>query len=206
MYAIRSYYGLGSSNTRGAVLHRRSAAWLTSAENVVGICRNIKSRFSRITSYNVCYTKLLRLAEHAPAFRTAVEKLLRLPSQLPCRISTDGRQCPAGRKIRHNAWSGIHPGMLEKALAHGMVLLESERSGILKEIDTLYAREEIYKKERVDMQNTINSLGLKIAALEEQNLKIAALEKQNMDQEARITDLLHQITVLEKIDTRNNFV
>lgn len=148
---------------------------------------------------NFCLDMIL--AEHAPAFRTAVEKLLRLPSQLPCRISTDGRQCPAGRKIRHNAWSVIHPGMLEKALAHGMVLLESERSGILKEIDTLYAREEIYKKERVDMQNTINSLGLKIAALEEQNLKIAALEKQNMDQEARITDLLHQITVLEKIDT-----
>jgi hypothetical protein len=30
--------------------------------------------------------------------------------------------------------------------------------------------------------------------------KTTALEKQNMDQESRISDLLHQITVLEKID------
>ena len=80
--------------------------------------------------------------------------------------------------------------MIEKALAHGMVLLESERSGILKKLNALYAREEIYKKERLNMQKKIDFFGR----------KTTALEQQNMEQEARITDLLHQIIVLEKID------
>lgn len=141
---------------------------------------------------NFCLDMIL--AEDAPAFRTAVEQLLLLPSQLPCRTLTEEGQGPAGREIRRNTWCGMypgmHPGMLEKALAHGMALLESERSGILEKLKTLYAREEIYKKESLSMHQEIDSLGL----------KITTLEKQNMDQEARITDLLHQITVLEKID------
>lgn len=137
---------------------------------------------------NVCLDMVL--AENAPAFRTAVEQLLLLPSQLPCRISTHGDQDTAGREKRCNPWSMMHPEMLEKALAHGMVLLESERSGILKKFNALYAKQEVYKKERLDMQKKINSL----------RLKIRVLEKQNIEQEVRITDLLHQITVLEKID------
>ncbi len=137
---------------------------------------------------NICLDMVL--ADNAPDFRTAVEQLLLLPSQLPCRISNRGDQDTAGRETLCNPWSRMHPGMLEKALAHGMVLLESERSGILKKFNALYAKEEVYKKERLDMQKNIDSLGL----------KITALEKQNMDQETRITDLLHQITVLEKID------
>lgn len=141
---------------------------------------------------NACLDMIL--AENAPAFRTAVEQFLRLPSQLPCQPSTRGGRNAADRKIEHNIehniWSRVHPGMLEKALAHGMVLLESERSGILKKFNSLYARQEVYKKERLNMQKTLDSLGL----------KTTALEKRNMDQEARITALLHQINVLEKID------
>lgn len=137
---------------------------------------------------NVCLDMVL--AENAPAFRVAVEQLLLLPSQLPCPISTRGGQDTSGRGTVWNPWSRMHPGLLEKALAHGMVLLESERSGILKKLNALYAREEIYKKERLNMQKEIDSLGR----------KTTALEKQNMEQEVRITDLLHQITVLEKID------
>ena len=137
---------------------------------------------------NVCLDMVL--AENAPAFRVAVEQLLLLPSQLPCRISTPGGQYPSGRETVCNSRLRMHPGMLEKALAHGMVLLESERSGILKKLNALYTREEIYKKERLNMQKEIDSLGQKTTALEEQN----------MEQELRITDLLHQITVLEKID------
>lgn len=137
---------------------------------------------------NACLDMIF--ADNAPAFRTAVAKLLRLPSQLPPRISTDGGQDIADREIRHNTWSGMYPGMLDKALAHGMVLLESERSGILEKLNTLYAMQEVYKKERLSMQEKMESLGF----------KITALEKQNMDQKARITALLHQITVLEKID------
>lgn len=137
---------------------------------------------------NACLDMIL--AENAPAFRTTVEQLLRLLSQLSCRISTDGGQCLDDRETRHNTWSGMHPGMLEKALAHGMILLESERSGILEKLNDLYARQEVYKKERLNMQKKMDSLGL----------KITALEKRNMSQEARITDLLHQIIVLEKID------
>lgn len=129
-------------------------------------------------------------AENAPAFRVAVEQFLLLPSQQPCRILTSGNKDTVRRKPIGNPWARMHPGMLEKALAHGMVLLESERSGILKKLNALYAREEIYKKERLSMQKEIESLGR----------KTTALEKQNMDQEARISDLLHQITVLEKID------
>ncbi|WP_020585550.1 hypothetical protein [Desulfobacter curvatus] len=137
---------------------------------------------------NVCLDMIL--AENAPAFRAAVERLMLLPSQLPCRISTPGGRDTARRRTSCNLWSRMYPGMLEKALGHGMVLLESERSGILKKLNTLYAREEIYKKERLNMQKEIDTLGC----------KITALEKQNMEQEIRITDLLHQITVLEKID------
>jgi hypothetical protein len=129
-------------------------------------------------------------AENAPAFRAAVEQFLLLPSQQPCRISAGNAQDIDRREPVVNPWARMHPGMLEKALAHGMVLLESERSGILKKLNALYAREEIYKKERLSMQKEIDSLGR----------KTSALEKQNMDQEARINDLLHQITVLEKID------
>jgi len=80
--------------------------------------------------------------------------------------------------------------MLAKALAHGMVLLESERSGILEKLNALYARQRVYKTERLNMQQKIDALGL----------ELAGLEKRNMDQAARITGLLHQITVLEKID------
>jgi len=137
---------------------------------------------------NVCLDMVL--AENAPEFRTAVEQLLLLPSQLPCRISNPGDQDTADRETLCNPFSRMHPGMLEKALAHGMILLESERSDILKKFNALSAKQEVYKKERLNMQKKINSLGLKITALEEQN----------MEQEARITDLLHQITVLEKID------
>lgn len=129
-------------------------------------------------------------AENAQAFRTAVKQLLLLPSQLPCRISTCGDQDNAGREALCNPWSRIHPGMLEKALAHGMTLFESERSDITKQFNALYAKQEVYKKERLNMQKKIDSL----------KLKITALEKLNIDQEARITDLLHQITVLERID------
>ena len=137
---------------------------------------------------NVCLDMIL--ADNAPAFRKAVAQLLHLPSQLPCRISTDGGQDIAGLETRHNTWPGMYPGMLEKALAHGMILLESERSGILERLNALYARQEVYKKERLSMQEKIESLGV----------KTTALEKQNKAQAARITDLLHQITVLEKID------
>lgn len=137
---------------------------------------------------NVCLDMIL--ADDAPAFRTAVEQLLLLPSQLPSRISNHGDLDTAGRETLCNPWSRMHPGMLEKALAHGMVLLESERSGILKKFNALSAEKEAYKKERFNMQKKIDSLGL----------KITTLENQNMDQKARITDLLHQITVLEKID------
>jgi len=137
---------------------------------------------------NVCLDMVL--AENAPAFRVAVEQLLLLPSQLPCRISTPRGRDTSDRETVCNPWSRMHPGMLEKALAHGMVLLEFERSGILKKLNALYAREEIYKKECLNMQKEIDSLGR----------KITVLEKRNMEQELRITDLLHQITVLEKID------
>nr|WP_319493377.1 hypothetical protein [uncultured Desulfobacter sp.] len=137
---------------------------------------------------NVCLDMIQ--AENAPAFRAAVAQFLLLPSQQPCRISTGNPQDIGRREPVVNPWARMHPGMLEKALAHGMVLLESERSGILKKLNALYAREEIYKKERLSMQKEIDSLGRKTTALEEQN----------MDQEARISDLLHQITVLEKID------
>ncbi|WP_319575097.1 hypothetical protein [uncultured Desulfobacter sp.] len=137
---------------------------------------------------NICLDMVL--AENAPEFRTAVEQLLLLPSQLPCRISNPGDQDTADRGTRCNPFSMMHPGMLEKALAHGMALLESERSDILKKFNALSAKQDVYKKERMNMQKEINSLGL----------KITALEKQNMEQEARITDLLYQITVLEKID------
>ena len=137
---------------------------------------------------NVCLDMIL--AENAPAFRAAVEQFLLLPSQPYCRISTGKSRDIDRREPVVNPWARMHPGMLEKALAHGMVLLESERSGILKKLNALYAREEIYKKERLSMQKEIDSLGR----------KTTALEKQNMDQEARINDLLHQITVLEKID------
>ena len=137
---------------------------------------------------NVCLDMIL--AENAPAFRAAVEQFLLLPSQQTCRISTGQAQDIGRRDPVINPWARMHPGMLEKALAHGMVLLESERSGILKKLNELYAREEIYKKERLSMQKEIDSLGR----------KTATLEQQNMDQEARINDLLHQILVLEKID------
>ena len=137
---------------------------------------------------NICLDMVL--AENAPGFRIAVEKLLLLPSQWPCRISTHRGQDTSEQKTVCNPWSRMHPGMLEKALAHGMALLESERSGILKKLNALYAREKIYKKERLNMQKKIDSLGR----------KITVLGKQNMEQEVRITDLLHQITVLEKID------
>ncbi|WP_035242521.1 hypothetical protein [Desulfobacter vibrioformis] len=137
---------------------------------------------------NACLDMIL--AENAPDFRTAVDQLRRLLSQLSFRISTDVGQGTDDRKTRHNTWSGMHPGMLEKALAHGMILLELERSGLLEKLNDLYARQEVYKQERLSMQKRIDSLGP----------KITALEKQNMDQKARITDLLHQITVLEKID------
>jgi len=137
---------------------------------------------------NICIDMIL--AENAPAFRTAVEQLLLLPSQLPCRTSNRRDQDTAGRETLCNPWSRIHPGMLEQALAHGMTLLESERSDILKKFNELSAKQEVYRKERLNMHNKIDSLGL----------KITALNRQNMEQEARITDLLHQITVLEKID------
>lgn len=137
---------------------------------------------------NVCLDMIL--AENAPAFRVAVEQFLLLPSQLPCGTSTRGNLKNSGQKIVCNPWTRIHPRMLEKALAHGMVLLESERSGILEKLNTLYAGDESYKKERLNMQKQIDSLGG----------KTTALEKQNMEQEARIADLLHQISVLEKID------
>ncbi len=137
---------------------------------------------------NVCLDMIL--AENAPAFRVAVAQFLALPSQLPCRASTRRHLNDSDQKIVCNQWSMMHPGMLEKALAHGIVLLESERSGILEKLNGLYAKEEIYKKERLSMQKEIDSLGR----------KTTALEKQNMEQEARIADLLHQITVLEKID------
>lgn len=137
---------------------------------------------------NACIDMIL--AENAPAFRTAVEQLLLLPSQLPCRISNPVDQDTAGRETLCNPWLRIHPGMLEKALAHGMTLFESERADILKKFNELSAKQEVYKKERLNMQQKIDSSGL----------KITALEKQNMEQKARITDLLHQITVLEKID------
>ena len=137
---------------------------------------------------NVCLDMIL--AEHAPAFRTAVEQLLHLPSQLSCPVPADGDPGSACRKVRNNRWAHVPAGMLEKAMVHGMVLLESERSGIVEKLNTLYARQEVYKKERLKMQEHIDSL----------DPKIKALEKQNMNQEARITDLLHQISVLEKID------
>ncbi len=137
---------------------------------------------------NVCLDMVL--AENAQEFRTAVEQLLLLPSQLPCRISNPGDQDIADRETLCNPFSMMHPGMLEKALAHGMTLLESERSDILKKFNELSAKQEVYKKERISMQKKINSLGL----------KTISLEKQNMEQGARITDLLYQITVLEKID------
>lgn len=123
------------------------------------------------------------LAESAPAFRKAQATLLGLGSQLSYHASADRGRCA-------KTWSLIFPGMMEQALAHGVVLLESERSQILEKLNTLYARQEVYKKERLSMQKKINSLGP----------KITALKKQNMEQEVRITDLLHQITVLEKID------
>jgi len=137
---------------------------------------------------NVCLDMIQ--AENAPAFRVAVEQFLLLPSQQPCGISTGRNKDSVDREPIGNAWARMHPGMLERALAHGMVLLESERSGILKKLNALYAREETYKKERINMQKKIDFLGR----------KTTALEKQNMDQESRISDLLHQITVLEKID------
>lgn len=137
---------------------------------------------------NACLDMIL--AEDAPAFRIAVEQFLALPSQLPCRASTRGNLKNSGQKNVCTPWSSMHPGMLEKALAHGMILLESERSGILEKLNELCAGEEIYKEERVNMHKKIDILGG----------KITALEKQNMEQEARIADLLHQIAVLEKID------
>ncbi len=151
---------------------------------------------------NVCLDMIL--AEDAPAFRKAVAKLLFLPSQLSCRISTDRGQCSDGRETRHNIWSGMHPEMLMRALAHGMVLLESERSGILENLNALDARQDIYKKERFSMQKNMDSLGVKIKALEKQNrgqaARITDLSQQISDLSHQITDLLHQITVLEKID------
>ncbi|MDQ1269144.1 MAG: hypothetical protein QG618_450 [Thermodesulfobacteriota bacterium] len=137
---------------------------------------------------NACLDMIL--ADNAPTFRTAVEKLLRLPSQLPYRILTDGSQEPDDGETRCNTWCRIPPDMIEKALDHGMILLESERSGMLENLNALYSREEVYKKERLSMQKKIDSRGL----------KITVLKKQNRHQEARIRDLLHQINVLEKID------
>ena len=94
--------------------------------------------------------------------------------------------------------------MLMRALAHGMVLLESERSGILENLNALDARQDVYKKERFSMQKKMDSLGLKIKALEKQNrgqaARISDLSHQISDLSHQITDLLHQITVLEKID------
>ncbi|MCG8553230.1 MAG: hypothetical protein MI799_22725 [Desulfobacterales bacterium] len=137
---------------------------------------------------NACLDMIL--AENAPAFRFAVEKFLLLPSLLPCRTSTHRTLKNSGQKSVCNPWTRMPPGMLEKALAHGMVLLESERSGILEKLNTMYAGDQVYKKERLKMQKQIDSLGG----------KTATLEKQNMEQEARIADLLHQISVLERID------
>lgn len=144
---------------------------------------------------NVCLDMIL--AEDAPAFRKAVAKLWFLPSHLSCRISTARGQRSDDRETRHNIWSGIHPEMLMRALAHGMVLLESERSGILENLKALDARQDVYKKERFSMQKKMDSLGLKIKSLEKQNMGQAA---RISDLSQQITDLLHQITVLEKID------
>ncbi|WP_321493545.1 hypothetical protein [uncultured Desulfobacter sp.] len=137
---------------------------------------------------NVCLDMIL--AENAQDFRNAVAQLLLLPLQLSCRIPQGMEQGPAGLEIWQNIWATMHPGMIEKALAHGMALLASERSGLLQKLNDLYAKQEVYKKERVGMQEKIDSLGP----------RIAALEKQNIGYMAQITDLLYQITVLEKID------
>lgn len=137
---------------------------------------------------NVCIDMVL--AENAPAFRTAVERFLLLQAQLSSRISTDNGQEAANGETRHNIWSGMPAGMLEKALVQGMALLESERLATQEDLNDLYARQAAYKKERLGMKKKIDSLGL----------KITGLENNNVAQKAQITDLLHQITVLEKID------
>ncbi|PIE63359.1 MAG: hypothetical protein CSA25_00780 [Desulfobacter postgatei] len=137
---------------------------------------------------NACLDMIL--ADNAPDFWMAVEQLLLLQSQRPCRISNCGNQDTTGRETICNPWSRLHPGMLEKALAHGKTLLESERSDMLKTFNALSAKQEVLIKERLNMQKKVDSLGL----------KITALKKQNREQQARITDLLYQITVLEKID------
>lgn len=144
---------------------------------------------------NVCLDMIL--AENAPAFRAAVENYLLLPSRIPCRVSTlEVGETSRGETVC-NPWSRMHPGMLEKAMAHGMVLLESERSDSLNKLNALYAKEEIYKKERMNMQKEHVNMQKEIDSL---GGKIKALERRNSTQEARITDLLHQISVLEKID------
>ena len=71
MYAIRSYYANDYSATANAnYLSAPSAAGSTGAKvvyasnganvNVTGLSENTQYFFNRITSYNVCYTKLLR--------------------------------------------------------------------------------------------------------------------------------------------------
>ncbi len=141
-----------------------------------------------------CYGMLcldMTLAENAPAFRKAAEQFFLLPSRQNYAPPVDGIQVPGAQEN----WPGpefpfLHPAMLVRAMAHGTVLLESERDGILEKLNALFAKEKVYIKERSNMQSAIENLKQEIA-----DLKAMVLSGQE-----EITALKHQITTLENID------
>ena len=131
------------------------------------------------------------LAENAPAFRKAAARFFLLPSQLTFQAPFFGFQEPGAREDRADPkYPVVEPQMLSRAMAHGMVLLESERESILEKLNTLFAREKVYKKERSSMHKAIEELKQEIAGL---NAMVSSGQKE-------ILALKHQITTLESID------
>lgn len=131
------------------------------------------------------------LAENAPAFRKAAARFFLLPSQLTFQAPFFGFQEPGAREDRADPkYPVMDPLMLSRAMAHGMVLLESEREGILEKLNRLFAKEKVYKKERSNMHK----------AIEELKLEIAGLNAMVLSGQEEISALKHQITTLESID------
>ena len=131
------------------------------------------------------------LAENAQAFRRAASRFFLLPSQLTFQAPFFGFQEPGARENRvEPEFPVLDPLMLSRAMAHGMVLLESERESILEKLNTLFAREKVYKKERCSMHKAIEELKQEIAGL---NAMVLSGQKE-------ISALKHQITTLESID------
>ena len=67
MYAIRSYYG---SPYRAELVHSNHSFGKSYTATAISIAIQ-EGKLHRITSYNVCYTKLLRIAMRTLMFGTA---------------------------------------------------------------------------------------------------------------------------------------